>query len=109
MLAILFGSKTTERCLLYLVAQEQGYALEISQAFGISGTQVRRTLEKLEGADIIVGIDRGRTRLYSLNPRWFLFSELKALLKKALMQMPLDQQAKVFGDRKKPRKKNKPI
>ena len=91
MLLTHFGSKTTERCLLFLVAQEQGYALEISQAFGISGTQVRRT------------------RLYSLNPRWFLFSELKALLKKALTQMPFDQQAKVFGVRKKPRKKNKPI
>lgn len=108
MLSELFGSKTTEMCLLYLTAQKEGYSSEIASAFGISNTQVNRTLDKLEGADIVVGINRGRTRIYSMNTKWFLARELELLLKKALANMPLDWQERVFAKRMKPRKKGKP-
>lgn len=107
MLTELFGSKTTEMCLLYLIAQKEGYSLEIAKAFKISNTQVNRTLDKLEGADILVGFNRGRTRVYRLNDRWFLSSELNALLQGALNQMPRDWQEVVFSKRAKPRKKGK--
>lgn len=52
MLGELFGSQTTEKVLLYLIAQDKAYSLEIAKAFGISNTQVLRTLNKLEQADI---------------------------------------------------------
>lgn len=107
MLAELFGSKTTEMCLLYLIAQKEGYSSEISKAFRISNTQVNRTLDKLEGTDILIGFNRGRTRVYRLNNRWFLSRELNMLLQKALNQMPRDWQESVFSKRVKPRKKNK--
>jgi predicted transcriptional regulator len=107
MLTELFGSKTTEMCLLYLMAQKEGYSFEISKAFKISNTQVNRTLDKLEGADILVGFNRGRTRIYRLNDRWFLSHELNALLQKALSHMPRDWQENVFSKRMKPRKKGK--
>ena len=107
MLSELFGSQTTEMCLLFLIAQKEGYSSEIARAFSISHTQVHRTLDKLEAADIIVGFDRGRSRVYNLNSRWYLSKELNALLSKALRNMPLDWQEKVFSDRKKPRKKGK--
>lgn len=107
MLSELFGSNTTEMCLLYLTAEKEGYSSEIASAFGISNTQVNRTLDKLENADIIVGTNRGRTRVYSLNERWYLARELNAFLQKALAQMPIDWQEKVFAKRMKPRKKGK--
>lgn len=107
MLKELFGSQTTEKVLLYLVAQGEGYSSEIAQSFGISNTQVLRTIAKLEDADIIVGQHKGRARIYSLNRRWFLNKELVALLKKALGQVPLDTQNQYFGKRLKPRKKSK--
>ena len=109
MLEELFGSQTAEKVLLYLVAQGDGYSLEIATAFGISNTQVLRTLNKLEQADILVGQNQGRTRLYSLNKRWFLAKELEVLLKKALTQVPLDKQEQYFALRGKPRKKGKPL
>lgn len=107
MLAELFGSKTTEKCLLLIAAIGESYALEIANTFGISKTQVARTLTKLEQSDILVGQDKGRTRIYSLNRSWVLSKELNGLLQKALSSIPLDQQEKYFMKRMKPRKKNK--
>lgn len=109
MLADLFGSQTTEKCLLFIAAMGESYALEIAKTFQISKTQVTRTLLKLEQADILIGQDKGRTRVYVLNKTWFLSKELDALLQKALMNIPLDQQEKYFMKRKYPRKKNKAL
>jgi len=109
MLAEIFGSQTTEKCLLFIAAIGESYALEIANTFAISKTQVARTLLKLEQADILVGQEKGRTRVYSLNKSWFLAKELKALLEKALSNIPLDQQEKYFMKRMSPRKKNKAL
>lgn len=109
MLAELFGSQTTEKCLLLITALGESYAREISTTFEISNTQVVRTLMKLEQADILVGQDKGRTRIYSLNKSWHLFKELKALLNKAVSNIPLDEQEKYFMKRMRPRKKNKTL
>ena len=109
MLEELFGSQTTEKCLLLIAAIGESYALEIANNFGISKTQVTRTLTKLELADILVGQDKGRTRIYSLNKSWLLSKELSTLLQKALSAVPIDQQEKYFMKRMKPRKKNKAL
>ena len=105
----LFGGETTEKCLIYLAAMEEGYPLEISKAFGISNTQVIRTLTKLEQASIIIGKEVGRARIYSLNSRFFVAKELKALLDRVIVNMPLADQEKYFMRRKAPRKKGKAI
>jgi predicted transcriptional regulator len=109
MLAELFGSQTTEKCLLLITALGESYALEITKTFGVSRTQVTRTLTKLEQADILIGQDKGRTRIYSMNKTWILAKELQALLNKALFNIPLDEQEKYFMKRMRPRKKNKAI
>jgi len=109
LLAELFGSQTSEKCLLFIVALGECYPLEIAQTFKISKTQVARTLFKLEQADILVGQAKGRTRIFSLNKSWFLAKELGALLQKWLSNIPLDQQEKYFMKRMRPRKKNKSI
>lgn len=107
MLAELFGGNTAEKILLYLEAMGRGYSSEIARSFNISNTQTLRTLENLENAEILVAQNIGRTRIYQLNDRWYLAKELKSLLNKALLFIPLDEQEKYFGQRKKPRKKGK--
>ncbi|MFN7903605.1 MAG: hypothetical protein ACK5P5_00325 [Pseudobdellovibrionaceae bacterium] len=102
MLSELFGSKTTVFCLLQLVALGEAYPLVVSTIYKISNTQVTRTLNKLEQADILVGREIGRTLMYSLNTSWFLFKELKALLNKVILNMPIDDQEKYFMKRKRP-------
>jgi hypothetical protein len=109
MLAELFGSQTTEKCLLYIAAIGESYALEVARTFQISKTQVARTLLKLEQADILLGQEKGRTRVYTLNKSWYLAKELNALLQKALSNIPIDQQELYFMKRMRPRKKNKAL
>jgi predicted transcriptional regulator len=109
MIAELFGGNTAEKTLLYLIAMGEGYSAEIAKACNISSTQVQRTLERLENADILVGNNVGRARIYKLNSSWFLADKLKELLDKALLFMPMDEQELYFNKRKKPRKKNKKI
>lgn len=109
MLAELFGSQTTEKSLLFIAAIGESYALEIAKTFGVSKTQVARTLNKLEQADILVGQEKGRTRVYTLNKSWFLAKELNVLLQKALSNIPIDQQELYFMKRMRPRKKNKAL
>jgi predicted ArsR family transcriptional regulator len=109
MLSELFGSQTTEKCLLLISALGESYALEIAKTFEISKTQVIRSLTKLEQADILIGQNKGRTRVYTLNKSWLLAKELNSLLQKALSNIPLDQQEKYFMKRMRPRKKNKSI
>lgn len=109
MLSELFGSQTTEKCLLFIAALGESYALEIANTFTISKTQVNRTLVKLEQADILLGQEKGRTRIYRLNKSWILAKELNSLLQKALSNVPLDQQEKYFMKRMRPRKKNKSV
>lgn len=109
MIAELFGGNTAEKTLLYIAALGDGYPAEISRAFKISATQVKRTIERLENADILVGNTIGRSRVYKLNDRWFLADKLRDLLNKALLYIPVDEQEIYFSKRKKPRKKNKKI
>lgn len=109
MIAELFGGNTAEKILLYLAAIGEGYPAEIARTFEISTTQVQRTVERLENADILVSNTIGRSRLYKLNNKWFLADKLKGLLDKALLFIPIDEQEMYFGKRKKPRKKNKKI
>lgn len=109
MMSELFGGQTAEKCLVYLAAQGEGYPLEISRAYGISNTQVIRTLDRLEKADILIGREVGRTRIYTLNQRYILAKELKALLDRVLSLMPIQEQERYFMRRKRPRKKNKAV
>ena len=109
MLNELFGGETTVKSLIYLAAMEEGYPLEISKACRISNTQVIRTLNKLEQAEVVISKVVGRTRIYSLNSRFFVATELKALLDRVIMTMPLEDQEKYFMRRKAPRKKGKVV
>lgn len=109
MLEPLFGNATTEKILLYLYAYPAGYARLISREFSISVSGVCKQLRRLEDGGVIVGIQRGRTRLFQLNPRYPFRRELKALLAKAMEFLPEDERARYFMQRTRPRRTGKPL
>lgn len=109
MIEEILGGNTAEKTLLYIAAMGQGYPAEIASACKISNTQVQRTVERLENADILVSQVIGRARVYTLNEKWFLADMLKNLLDKALLFIPIDEQELYFSKRQKPRKKNKKL
>ena len=102
MLSILFGSELREKILLYLEACGEAYSSELAKNFAASLFAVQSQLKKLEEAGILVSRNVGKTRMYSMNPRYFLKAELIALLKKDLEAIPEKEIQAYYRPRRRP-------
>jgi hypothetical protein len=109
MLVPLLGSNGSEKVLIFITARGEGYAREISQFFGKDISTIQNQLDKLELGGILASTTKGRTRLYSFNPRYSFLKELKLLLDKALSYYPEDEREKLVVDRRRPRRRGKPL
>jgi hypothetical protein len=63
----------------------------------------------LELGGILVSFSKGRTRLYSFNPRYPFLKELKGILDKALSFYPESEREKLLMNRRRPRMRGKPL
>ncbi len=109
MLTPLFGTENSERVLIFLLARSEGYAREIAQAFATNLYAIQRQLDKLESGGVLVSRTAGRTRLYQFNPRYPFLTELKQLLEKAFSFYPEDVREALLMNRRRPRKRDKPL
>jgi predicted transcriptional regulator len=109
MLEAIVGSKSSEQVFIFLVARNEGYATEIAKFFGADLYAIQKQLERLENADVLISNKVGRTRVYQFNPRYPFLIELKALLERVLSFYPDDIQEKLIMNRRRPRKKDKPL
>ena len=109
MLIPLFGTENSERVLIFLLTRNEGYAREIAQFFSTNLYSVQRQLDKLEAGGVLVSRTAGRTRLYQFNPRYPFLTELKQLLEKAFSFYPADAREKLIMNRRRPRKRDKPL
>jgi len=109
MLEPIVGSKSSEQVFIFLVARNEGYATEIAKFFGADLYAIQKQLERLENSDVLVSNKVGRTRVYQFNPRYPFLKELKGLLERVLGFYPDDIQEKLVMNRRRPRKKDKPL
>jgi predicted ArsR family transcriptional regulator len=109
MLKPLFGTENSERVLIFLLTRHEGYAREIAQLFDTNLYAIQRQLDKLESGAVLVSRTAGRTRLYQFNPRYPFLNELKQLLEKALSFYPEDVRENLVMNRRRPRKRDKPL
>lgn len=109
MLQPLLGSTGREFVLAYLRARGEGYAREIARFFGTDVAQIQKQLERLELGGILAGRPAGRTRLYTFDPRYPFLQELSALLDKALAAYPPEEREALLMNRRRPRRKGKPL
>ena len=109
MLVSLFGTENSERVLIFLLARNEGYAREIARLFDTNLYSIQRQLDKLETGGVLVSRTAGRTRLYQFNPRYPFLNELKQLLQKALSFYPEDVRESLVMNRRRPRKRDKPL
>ena len=109
MLESLLGSINRERVLLFLHARNEGYAREIARFFKTDLDPIQKQLERLEFGNVIYSRNAGKTRVYSLSPRYPFLAELKALLDKALSFYPVGEKEGLVMVRQRPRRKNKPL
>lgn len=110
MLEGLFGNRTAERALLYIESYGEGYAKAIADDFeDVSLSMVQRQLERFERAGLLVSLPKGRTRLFTWNPRYAFLGEVRALLRKALDALPEADRERYFSARRRPRRTGKPV
>ena len=109
MLEPLLGSVNAERCLLFILARDEGYASEIARFFDTDLYGIQKQLDKLETGGVLASYKAGRTRLYRFNPRYSFLRELRALLDKALGFYPADEQERLRVVRRRPRRRGKPL
>jgi hypothetical protein len=105
----IFGSVTTKRVLLHLFHYGEIHARAIAQDFNTSPSPFERQLNRLEDAGVLVSRLVGRTRLYQFNPKSAYTNALKKLVEVAYETMPLSEREKVFQERRRPRRKGKPV
>lgn len=109
MIETILGSPSKEKVLLFLTARGEGYPREIAQYFDIALAPVQNQLEKLESGGVLFSKLIGRTRVYAFNPRYPFLKELEALLLKALEFYPEEEKNKLLKNRRRPRRKDKPL
>jgi hypothetical protein len=109
MLKPLLGSENTERVLIFILARDEGYATDIARFYKTDLFGIQKQLDKLDIGGVLVSRTAGRTRLYSLNPRYPFLNELKNLLEKALSFYPEGQCEALLMNRRRPRRRGKPL
>ena len=109
MLEELFGSKNRERVLQFILANNEGYAKEIADFYQSSLDPIQKQLERLELGSILVSKKVGRTRLFMFNPRYAFMKELESLLLKARDYYEPEMIERLTKQRKRPRRKGKPL
>jgi len=95
--------------LFFLVARKNGYATEIAKFFNADLYAIQRQLKRLENAEVLVSKLVGRTRVYQFNPRYPFLKELKNLFTSVLSYYPDETKEKLIMNRRRPRKKDKPL
>ncbi|MCU0607058.1 MAG: winged helix-turn-helix domain-containing protein [Candidatus Edwardsbacteria bacterium] len=95
--------------LLYLYGRDTGYAREIARYYGSDLDPIQRQLARLELGGVVAAKTAGRTRVYSLNPRYPFLQQLKALLERALQFMDETERTRLMDARRRPRRSGKPL
>lgn len=109
MLATLFGNATAEKVLLFLQNYGEGYARSMAATFELPLLSVQRQLQRLEAGGVLVSKLVGRTRVFTLNPRYYFAPELSSLLEKALEAQPAEATARYYRRRNRPRRSGKSL
>jgi DNA-binding transcriptional ArsR family regulator len=102
MLDALFGNPTAAKVLLFVALNREAYAQELADRFGISLSMAQNQLRRLADGGVLVAASRGRTRLYSLNPRFAVGRELESMLRRAFELLPARERER-YAARRRPR------
>ena len=109
MIEVLLGSLNCERVLTFLWARQQGYAREIARYFQTGLAPIQQQMDKLEQGGVLYSELMGRTRVYKFDPRYPFLSELGKLLDKVLKAYPDTERESLLMNRRRPRRRGKPL
>ena len=109
-LETLFGGRAATRVLLFIENYSEGYASQIARTFEMPLSEVQKQLAKFEQVGILVSRMVGTSRMYTWNPRDPALNGLRQLLQNTLNYgVPKERLLKYFRQRRRPRRKGKPL
>lgn len=109
MIEAIVGSEGAERVLLFLAARGSGYPREIATFWSLDVSTVQNQLLRMERDGLLVSRKVGRTRVFEFSQRYTFVEEVKALLAKALKQLPPEVLDRLAIQRSRPRRTGKPL
>ena len=109
MLEGIFGNKTAEKILLHIYHYGAIHASAIADDYKIYKNSVLNQLNRFENAGVLISKQVGKSRIYSLNKKSPYYNAIKELLQIAYESIPLEERVKLFKERRRPRRKGKPI
>ncbi|MES2769581.1 MAG: winged helix-turn-helix domain-containing protein [Bdellovibrionota bacterium] len=109
MIESLVGNSTAEKVLLYIANYGEGHISGIADTFGISKSQVRKQILRLEKGGILVARFAGNSKMFQINPRYSFKKELLTLLEKALGLLSSKEIEKYYRQRRRPRRTGKEL
>ena len=96
MLDVLFGNKSVQRILYFLLINGKCYAGKLAKHFRSPLTPLQQGLAKLEEIGIVESYFEGKTRLYELNRDCPFLNELEALLRKTYTLLPAPEKKEYY-------------
>ena len=109
-LEALFGGQAAAKVLLFIENYGEGYASWIAKTFEMPVSEVQKQLQKFEEAGVLVSRMVGTSRIYTWNPRDPALEGLRLLLQSTLdLGVPEERLQKYFRQRRRPRRKGKPL
>jgi len=103
-----FGGQTRTLVLLVLTLVPESFPRELARVLGVPLNGIQQALRSLEDDGLVVGRTAGRTRLFSLDPRYFARGELTAYLER-LIEAETELRQRVAQLRRRPRRTSKPL
>lgn len=103
-----FGGKTRTRVLLALGLLAQSYPRELARILETTLNGVQTALRGLERDGLVAGRSIGRTRVFTINPRYFAYDDLRRYLRR-LVEPEVDLRRRIEELRRRPRRTGKPL
>jgi len=109
MLEGIFGNENAEKVLLHIYHYGEIHASAIANDYGVALTPIKKQLERFEESGVLVAKNIGRARVFSFNPKSAYAEPVKQIIKILYASLSLEVKKKIFGIRRRPRKKGKAV
>ena len=109
MLKDIFGSKIAGQILIHIYHNGESHASAMAKDFDLALTSIVHQLNRFEKAQILISKKVGRSRLYTFNLKSAYAKPIKAIAEIAYEGIPLKERQKLFSNRRRPRRKGKPV
>jgi len=96
MLKSIFGCRSVEKILLFLLVNEKCYATQLHRMLQTPLTPIQKALDRLEKGEVLTSHFEGKNRIFQFNPSYPLLNELEMLLKRAFQQIPLQEKKSYY-------------